>query len=76
MWITVVGLCGLTAAWCGALASSRFAWLLERTRGVSARDPLTLGLVSVTLFTMAVLAALLPARRAMDMDPTTVPRTE
>jgi putative ABC transport system permease protein len=43
---------------------------------VSARDPLTLGLVSVTLFSVTVLAAFLPARRALRLDPTTALRME
>jgi putative ABC transport system permease protein len=43
---------------------------------VSARDPLTLGLVAVTLFGVTLLASFLPARRAMRMDPIAALRTE
>jgi putative ABC transport system permease protein len=43
---------------------------------VSPRDPLTLVVVSATLFTVTLLAAFFPARRAIHMDPTTALRTE
>jgi putative ABC transport system permease protein len=43
---------------------------------VSPRDPLTLGVVSITLLAVTMLAGFLPARRAMRMDPTTALRTE
>jgi putative ABC transport system permease protein len=43
---------------------------------VSARDPLTLGLVTAALFGVTLLASYLPARRAMGMDPTAALRSE
>jgi putative ABC transport system permease protein len=43
---------------------------------VSARDPLTLGLVSLALFAVTGIAAFLPARRALRLDPTTALRME
>lgn len=115
MWITVVGLYGLTAdsvvrrtrelairfalganerslvalvlkeavflgaagVACGLLLALALGQLVSRMFvTVSARDPMTLGLVSVTLFAVTVLAALLPARRALRLEPTTALRTE
>jgi putative ABC transport system permease protein len=115
MWITVVGLYGLTAdsvarrtrelairfalgaterrlvalvlkeavvlgvagVACGLVLALALGQLVSRMFvTVSARDPLTLGLVSVTLFAVTVLAALLPARRALRLSPTTALRTE
>jgi predicted permease len=43
---------------------------------VSARDPLTLAVVSATLFAVTLVAAFLPARRALSVDPTTALRAE
>jgi ABC-type lipoprotein release transport system permease subunit len=41
---------------------------------VSPADPLTLGAVGTVLFTTALFACLLPARRAMKVDPVTTLR--
>jgi len=115
MWITVVGLYGLTAdsvarrtrelairfalganerrlvalvlkeavllgvagVSCGLLLALALGQLVSRMFvTVSARDPLTLGLVSVTLVAVTVLASLLPAFGVLRMEPTTALRTE
>ena len=44
--------------------------------GVKAYDPLVLGTAAAVLFTSAVLAALIPARRAASIDPLRALRTE
>jgi ABC-type antimicrobial peptide transport system permease subunit len=64
-----VGLGLLLALGLGQLASRMFVT-------VSARDPVTLGIVGVSLFAVTVLAALLPARRAVRLDPITALRME
>jgi ABC-type lipoprotein release transport system permease subunit len=57
-----------------ALAVSRFAASL--LYGVSATDPLTFIAVPVLLLAIAVLAVLVPARRAAKTDPLTALRYE
>jgi predicted permease len=115
MWITVVGLYGLTAdsvvrrtrelairfalgaserrlvslvlkeavflgvagVACGLVLALLLGQLVSRMFvTVSARDPWTLVLVGLTLLAVTVIAAFLPARRALGMDPTTALRTE
>jgi ABC-type antimicrobial peptide transport system permease subunit len=44
--------------------------------GVSANDPITFGVVAVALTLIIVVAALLPARRALAIDPIRVLRQE
>jgi putative ABC transport system permease protein len=51
----------------GSLAASRL--LSSLLFGVSAKDPITLVIVSSVLAAVALLACYLPARRAMKVDP-------
>jgi putative ABC transport system permease protein len=54
-----------------------FGWLLANfLYGVGAHDPLTLSMVTFVLTAAAVLACLLPARRAMRVDPMITLRAE
>jgi putative ABC transport system permease protein len=65
---------GLALGIVGALA---FARLLETLLfGVGAADPLTLGAVSAVLALVAVAACVVPARRALRVDPMTALRSE
>jgi predicted permease len=57
------------------------AWILTRLLksflfGVSAHDPLTVGLVSLLLIVCGLIAAFVPARRAASIDPMQALRTE
>jgi putative ABC transport system permease protein len=64
MKLTVIGVAvGLV----GALAATRA--LSSLLFGVSAFDPVTFGVVAVTLSAVALLSCLLPARRATKVDP-------
>ena len=57
---------------CGALAGSRLiAGMLFETR---ATDPATLAAVVVATLGLSIVAGLVPARRAMSVDPTTALR--
>ena len=65
----------------GLLAGVGIARLLAQTvagfmYGVSPTDPWTVGLVGATLVVVAILASLLPARRATQVDPIIALRTE
>jgi len=51
----------------GALATTR--WLTSQLYNTSATDPLTFVLAAVVLCTVALVATLLPAQRAMGIDP-------
>ena len=65
-------LVGIALGAAGALAVAR---LLEQlVYGVKASDPLTLGVVAVTLLLVSIAASLLPAWRAARLDPVTVLR--
>jgi putative ABC transport system permease protein len=65
---------GLVAGMVLALLSGRY--IESKLYGVSARDPLALGAVAVALFVVAILACLLPARRAAGVEPMEALRAE
>jgi ABC-type antimicrobial peptide transport system permease subunit len=65
---------GLVAGLAGAIAGARLIRAL--VYGVSATDPLTFVVVPVLVVAVAVLAAVVPARRAAGLDPATVLRME
>ncbi|MGH7579905.1 MAG: FtsX-like permease family protein, partial [Gemmatimonadales bacterium] len=58
----------------GAIATTR--WLRAELYGTSTTDPLTFGLAAVVLVGVALLAAMLPARRATGIDPAGTLRSE
>src|SRR5262249_37718453 len=65
---------GLVAGLCAALATTR---LIESLLyGLTPYDPLTIGLASLLLLTVAALAGYLPARRAARVDPMVALRFE
>ena len=69
--LTPVGvLLGIT----GAFAVNRL--IASMLFGLSATDPLTYSLVALLLVAVALLAAILPARRAAAVDPMTALRAE
>jgi macrolide transport system ATP-binding/permease protein len=64
LWIATLG-CTL-----GLIASvSLHSYVSSILFGVSATDPVLLGLAILTLASVAILAGLLPARRAASLDP-------
>jgi predicted permease len=65
---TVAG-CGIIVGVVGALVLARFMTTL--VFGIPARDPLTFAIVPVLLGAVAILTALVPARRAARIDPMT-----
>ena len=70
-------LLGVLGVGCGLVLSLALGQLVSRMFvTVSATDPLTLGLVSVTLLAVTGLAALFPARRALRMEPSAALRAE
>ena len=70
----VLGLAGVGLGLVGALALARV--LSGLVFGVSATDPATLLAVGALLATVAVLASWIPARRAMNVDPAVVLRSD
>jgi putative ABC transport system permease protein len=69
-----VGLIGIGAGLAGALALS--SGLNSLVFGIPVRDPLTFGAVAVTLSLTALVACLVPARRASRVDPMIALRCE
>jgi len=67
-------LIGIATGTIGALASAKI--LKSLVFGVSASDPLTLGAVAATLALVALMASLVPAYRALRLDPVKVLRAE
>ena len=67
-------LVGIAAGTVAALASARV--LRTLVFGVSASDPLTLAAVAATLAVVALLASLVPAYRAVRLDPVKVLRAD
>ena len=65
-------LVGLVLGMAGALASTSV--LTTMLFGLHRTDPLTLGAVAVTLIAVTTVACLVPARRAMHVDPVTALR--
>jgi putative ABC transport system permease protein len=67
-------LVGVAAGTIAALASAKVMSTL--VFGVSASDPLTLAAVGATLALVALMASLMPAYRALRLDPVKVLRAE
>jgi len=70
----IMALIGLAIGLIGALAFSRV--MTSMLHGVSPTDPLTFTGVSIVLLGVALLACLIPARRATRVDPIVALRTE
>ena len=71
---TGLALSGMLLGGLGALAIGRFFGSL--LYGISASDPVTFAFVGVLLMAVALLACLLPARRAARVDPMVVLRSQ
>jgi putative ABC transport system permease protein len=69
-----IGVVGLALGLAGALALTRFMGGL--LFGVGAHDPLTFVLLPLALLLVAALASVIPARRAMNVDPVVALRAE
>jgi putative ABC transport system permease protein len=75
MWnaLTLIG-AGVAVGLGGSLALTRL--ISTRLWGVTATDPATFASVAILLALVAVLATLIPARRAVRVDPTVALRYE
>ena len=71
--LALVGI-GLTIGLLGAFAATRV--MSSALHGVTARDPVTFVQAALTLLSVAILATLLPARRAARIDPAISLRAE
>jgi putative ABC transport system permease protein len=69
-----LAIAGLALGVIGSLALTRF--LSTMLYGVTARDPLTMAAVIVGLFVVILVACLVPAIRAVRIDPSLAMRTE
>jgi ABC-type lipoprotein release transport system permease subunit len=70
-WVTAIGLAaGLAGAWALARVAESLMY------GVTPHDPLTFIVVPLVLLVPVVLATLLPARRALSVNPADVMRTD
>jgi putative ABC transport system permease protein len=72
---------GLGTAVAGIVIGSAGAWFVGRAMrgmvyGVGTMDPVAFSIVAVTLLTSALVACLVPARRAISVDPMTALRQE
>jgi predicted permease len=80
LWTLVVGrgmllcLVGSGAGFAGSFVLAR--WLAGHLRGISASDPLSLGLALGMLFVVSVCACAVPARRAARSDPAITLRSD
>ena len=72
---------GMLTAFVGAVIGSLGAYFVGRAMqgrwfGVGAMDPVAFSIVALVLLTSAMLACLVPARRAASVDPMTALREE